>query len=156
MPTSHKNSIRQTGDHTKIYHKITSIPETPATFKDTVIRTGNNRTGNLSNFWVILRERHLKTKVDYGNLSFHLERPSQRTYKSPSIVIVPSTCKQKKTSPWRIQGRSPGPRLILRPKWDPKSRKRFVWDRAPPYLRVWMTGAPDPYLKILSEDLVRL
>ena len=36
--------------------------------------------------------------------------------------------------PWQIQGRGPGahpPPLIFRPKWDPKGRTNFFWDRAP-------------------------
>ena len=42
--------------------------------------------------------------------------------------------------------RSPSP-LIFRPNWGPKGGK-FLWgDRAPLYLRVWMTGPPS-YLKV--------
>ena len=42
--------------------------------------------------------------------------------------------------------RSPSP-LIFRPNWGPKGRK-FLWgDRAPLYLRVWMTGPPS-YLRV--------
>ena len=49
---------------------------------------------------------------------------------------------------WRIQGRGPGsppplpPPLIFRPNWGPKGRKNSFGDRAAPFLRVWMTGAP--------------
>ena len=60
-----------------------------------MIRTGNDRTGNLSNFWVILWARHLKTKVNYRKLPFI--SPSPRPI-NPS-VIVPSTRKQKKAIP---------------------------------------------------------
>ena len=47
----------------------------------------------------------------------------------------------------RIQGRGPGsphppPPLIFRPNWGPKGRKNSFGDRATPFLRVWMTGAP--------------
>ena len=49
---------------------------------------------------------------------------------------------------WRIQGRAPPP-LIFRPNWGLK-------EGAPPYLRVWMTGAPlsqglDPALVVPLE-----
>ena len=37
---------------------------------------------------------------------------------------------------------APSPPLIFRPNWCPKGRKNSVWDRAAPFLRVWMTGAP--------------
>ena len=40
---------------------------------------------------------------------------------------------------WRIQGRP----FFLDQTEGPKGRKKFFWDRAPPYLRVWMT-APSP------------
>ena len=49
---------------------------------------------------------------------------------------------------WRIQGRSPGPRIIFRPNCGPKGRKNFLGESPPPpYLWVWMTGPP-PYLKV--------
>ena len=41
----------------------------------------------------------------------------------------------------------PGSPLIFKPKWGPKGRKMFVFETAPPYLRVWMT-APPPYLRV--------
>ena len=41
-----------------------------------------------------------------------------------------------------IEGRGPGsrPRLIFRPKWGPKGRKKLFWDWLPPspYLKVWI------------------
>ena len=36
----------------------------------------------------------------------------------------------------------PPPPLIFRPNWGPKGRKNSFGDRAAPFLRVWMTGAP--------------
>jgi len=60
------------------------------------------------------------------------------------------TCASLKgVTQWRIHG---GPQgawalLIFRQKWGPKGRKNFFWDRAPPYLRVWMTRPPS-YLKV--------
>ena len=39
------------------------------------------------------------------------------------------------------RGARPPPRLIRRPNWGPKARKKFFLETAPsPYLRVWMTG----------------
>ena len=38
----------------------------------------------------------------------------------------------------------PGPPLIFTPNWGPKGGKKFFWDRAPPFVRVWMTGPPPP------------
>ena len=36
--------------------------------------------------------------------------------------------------------------LIFTPNWGPKGGKKFFWDRAPPFVRVWMTGPPPPPL----------
>ena len=33
---------------------------------------------------------------------------------------------------WRIQGRSPGPRIIFRPNCGPKGRKNFLGESPPP------------------------
>ena len=75
-----------------------------------------------------------------------------------SLVSLPWRKKREKTHTqvirhcneiqWRIQGRGPGspsplpPPLIFRPNWGPKGRKNSFGDRAAPFLRVWMTGAP--------------
>ena len=44
------------------------------------------------------------------------------------------------------------PPLIFTPNWGPKGGKKFFWDRAPPFVRVWMTGPPP--LPPLYEGLV--
>ena len=48
---------------------------------------------------------------------------------------------------WQIHGRGRGvrPPFIFRPNWGPKT---LFGDRPPPYLRVWMSAPPSPYLKV--------
>ena len=54
-------------------------------------------------------------------------------------------------------GEEPGvPALFLDQNETRRAEKNYFETGPPPYLKVWMTGAPDPYLKISSEDLVRL
>ena len=62
--------------------------------------------------------------------------------------------------PWQIQGRGPGahpPPLIFRPKWDPKGRTNFFWDRVPlisgsgwpgPPL-IWRSGSATAYYQMV-------
>ena len=38
--------------------------------------------------------------------------------------------------------------LAFRPNWGPKGRKKNFGDRAPPYLRIWMTPPPPSPLRI--------
>ena len=51
---------------------------------------------------------------------------------------------------WWIQGACPPPPpspLFLNQIEGQRAEKKFLGDRAPPYLRVWMTTCP-PYLKV--------
>ena len=69
-------------------------------------------------------------------------------------VFKPRLCALDNHFQWLIHGRGPGDPLplIFRPKWGPKGRKNYFWDRAPPYQRVWMTVPPPP-VPPLSEGL---
>ena len=83
----------------------------------------------------------------------------------PPGIIVPSTCKQKNPSLWRIQGRGSGPPFIFRPKCGRRAENHFfetgpslsqgLNDRPPPpphpYPKVWIPttsgySLPDPTL----------
>ena len=59
--------------------------------------------------------------------------------------------KKKRARKWQIQGRAPGgpgPPLFLDQTEARRAKKKFLGDRFPPFLRVWMTG-PTP----LSQGL---
>ena len=55
VPTFHKIVFRKLATKKKYIIRLPQIPPTPPAFNGTMNRTGNNRTGNLSNFWVILK-----------------------------------------------------------------------------------------------------
>ena len=74
---------------------------------------------------------------------FTKKNPEPSTWK-PAIHSVESRIQDQ----WRIQERGPVDPfpLIFTPNWGPKGRKKFFWDRVPPFVRVWMTGPPLPPL----------
>ena len=55
-------------------------------------------------------------------------------------------------------GLPPPPPLIFRSNWCQKGRKKFLWDRASPYPRVWMTVPPPPpsLISLLPAVIIRL
>ena len=92
----------------------------------------------LLNLDFVVRNSTLGERVQSNSLN------SFKTFKRwTGIQYVGELIEAHTTLPVADQGEGPGGEapLIFRPKWGPKGRKKFFWDR-PPYLRVWMTAPP--------------
>ena len=97
---------------------------------------------NRSLFWK-------KSELFFENRSLFFSKSEYAFWKSeywPQILCCHSALEFEQNQ-WHCQGRGRGvrPPFIFWPKWGPK---KLFGDGPPPYLRVWMTAPPPPYLKV--------